>query len=404
MSRSPDDFTIGVEEEFQLVDPETRELRPGVDQVLPEAQERTSAAEVSHELQQSQIEIGTPVCRTLAEARAELVRLRAEVRESAAHRGLTIVAAGSHPSSRLDHQRITEIDDYRQIADNYAHLADEQVVFGCHVHVGVADRELAIAAMNHIRPWLAPLVALSSSSPFWSGADTGYASYRSEVFGRWPTAGAAEPFASRAEYEEVVDQLLSTGSIDAPARIYWDVRPSARYDTLELRVADVCTSVDDAVLVAGLAGALVRQGVTCAEAGEPHARRPPRTAARRALARRAVRHHRRPGRPPDDARRPGRRRGRAAARVRRPRRSTSGASATRSTHWPASCSPEVPAPSVNAPGTRGAVRSPTSSTGSSPRPPGSPPPRATHARTDDAGRQPARWPVGRSPARDWTHE
>jgi glutamate---cysteine ligase / carboxylate-amine ligase len=269
MSRSPDDFTIGVEEEFQLVDPATRELRSGVDDVLPEAQQRTSPDEVSHELQQSQIEIGTPVCRRLAEVRAELVRLRAEVRESAAHRGLTIVAAGSHPLSRIDRQRITDVEDYRRIADHYAHLADEQVVFGCHVHVGVADQELAIAAMNHIRPWLAPLVALSSSSPFWSGADTGYASYRSEVFGRWPTAGTVEPFASRAEYEEVVDQLLATGSIDAPARIYWDVRPSARYDTLELRVADVCTSVDDAVLVAGLAGALVRQGAALAEAGEP---------------------------------------------------------------------------------------------------------------------------------------
>ena len=269
MRRSPDDFTIGVEEEFQLVHPETRELHPGVEEVLAEAEQRTSPDEVSHELQQSQIEIGTPVCRTLAEARAELVRLRRQVNASAAERGLVIVAAGSHPKSALHDQQITDGDDYRKIAEHYAHLASEQVVFGCHVHVGVADAELAIAAMNHIRPWLAPVVALSASSPFWSGADTGYASYRSEVFGRWPTAGMTEPFASRTEYDEVVEQLLSTGAIDAPARIYWDVRPSARYATLELRVADVCTSVDDAVLVAGLAGALMRTGVALAEDERP---------------------------------------------------------------------------------------------------------------------------------------
>ena len=269
MPTTPDDFTIGVEEEYQLVHPETRELHPAVEDVLPEAERRASPDEVSHELQQSQIEIGTPVCRTLADARAELTRLRRQVGESAAARGLRIVAAGSHPTSATHEQRITDGADYRVIADRYAHLAGEQVVFGCHVHVGVADQELAIAAMNHLRPWLAPIGALSASSPFWSGADTGYASYRSEVFGRWPTAGGTEPFADRAEYDDVVAQLLETGAIDKPARIYWDVRPSARYDTLELRVADVCTSIDDAVLVAGLAGALVRRGAALAEAGEP---------------------------------------------------------------------------------------------------------------------------------------
>ena len=264
-----DDFTIGVEEEFQLVDVRTGALQPGVEDVLPAAQRRTRDGEVSHELQQTQIEIGTPICRTLDEVRSELVRLRGRVGEAAADRGLTIVAAGSHPSATMSDERFTRHDDYLNLAEQYGQLAREQTVFGCHVHVGVADRDLAVAAMNHLRPWLPVLLALSSSSPFWCGVDTGYSSYRSEVFGRWPTAGPAEIFRSRAEFDDVVEQLLASEAIDDRARIYWDVRPSAKYETLELRVADVCTSLDDAVMIAGLAGALVRQGCRDADAGLP---------------------------------------------------------------------------------------------------------------------------------------
>ena len=163
---------------------------------------------------------------------------------------------------------VTDESDYVDLADRYALLAHEQNVCGCHVHVGISDRELAIAALNFVRPWLPVLLALSSSSPFWDGTDTGYASYRAEIFGRWPTAGPPEPFRDRADYDDVVAQLLASESIDTPSRIYWDARPSMRYETLEIRVADVCTSLDDAVLVAGLTGALVRRGVTAAIAGE----------------------------------------------------------------------------------------------------------------------------------------
>lgn len=263
-----DDFSIGVEEEYQLVDRDSGALSPDIDEVFPAARDRVSD-DVSHELQQAQIEIGTPVCRTLDEVRAQLVRLRSEVDAAAAGRGLAIVAAGSHPLASPDVGSITDEPAYRQLADRYAHLAHEQVIFGCHVHVGIGDRDLAIAAMNHARPWLPVLLALSTSSPFWDGRDTGYASYRSEVFARWPTAGSPEVLESRADYDEVVRQLLATGGIDEPARIYWDARPSARYETIEVRIADVCTSVDDAVLIAGLVGGLLRYGVAMARAGTP---------------------------------------------------------------------------------------------------------------------------------------
>ena len=263
-----DDFSIGVEEEYQLIDRESGALAAGIDEVLAVADDQVSD-DVSHELQQAQIEIGTPICRTLEEVRAELVRLRTAVGAAAAERGLAIVAAGSHPVASVDGGGITDEPEYRMIAEQYAHLAREQVVFGCHVHVGIADRELAIAAMNHARPWLPVLLAVSTSSPFWDGIDTGYASYRCVVFTRWPTAGSPELLASRAEYDEVVRQLLATKTIDDRARIYWDARPSARYETIEVRIADVCTSIDDAVMVAGLVGALLRHGAAAALAGEP---------------------------------------------------------------------------------------------------------------------------------------
>lgn len=262
------DFTVGVEEEYQLVDLETRALHSGVDDVLPGAHARVGD-DVEAELQQSQIEIGTPVCNDLGEVRAELRRLRAEVASAAAAQGLALAAAGTHPFSRWQDNRITEKEAYVALADRYAHLAREQIVFGCHVHVAIGDQELAIQTMNQARPWLSPLLALSASSPFWQGTDTDYASYRTEVFGRWPTAGAPEAFASRAEFDRVVEELIATGSIDDRARLYWDVRPSARYETLEFRIADVCTSLDDAVMLAGLIGALVRRGAALAESGAP---------------------------------------------------------------------------------------------------------------------------------------
>jgi carboxylate-amine ligase len=229
---------------------------------------------VQPELYLSQREIGTPICRTLTEVRAELVRLRREVISAAEQEGSRIAAAGTHPFSHWGEQKITPKERYREISEGYKQLAREQLIFGCHVHVGINDREAAIEVMNRSRPWLAVLLALSANSPYWLGADTGYASFRTQLWRRWPMAGTPQVFASRAEYDALVASLVETESIEDGTKIYWDVRPSARFETLEFRVTDVCMTVDEAVMVAGLVRALARTVHADALRGTPieHAR------------------------------------------------------------------------------------------------------------------------------------
>lgn len=253
-----EDFTIGVEEEYQIVHPETRELRAASGRILPRAERApdVEAGEVQPELFLSQIEIGTPICRTLADVRAELVRLRRELIRAAERDGSRIAAAGTHPFSHWENQEITPQARYIGIAQDYQQLAREQLIFGCHVHVGIRDQEMAIQVMNRTRAWLAPILALAANSPFWLGADTGYNSFRTEVWRRWPMAGTPQVFASRAEYDELVRTLVETGSVTDASKIYWDVRPATRFPTLEFRVTDVCLTIDEAVMVAGLSRAL----------------------------------------------------------------------------------------------------------------------------------------------------
>jgi carboxylate-amine ligase len=264
------EFTLGVEEEYQIVNPVSRELRPRAGRILPAAQAAVGD-EATTELYQSQIEIGTPVCRTLGEARAELIRLRRALAEAAGREGCRIAAAGTHPFSCWQDQPLTPRERYRGIADDYQQVAREQVVFGCHVHVGFADREEAIQVMNRARPWLPPLIALAANSPFWQGADTGYASYRTELFQRFPMTGTPHPFASRAEYDDLVAGLVGVGMIEDASKLYWDVRPSSHFETLEFRVADVCMAVDEAMMVAGLCRALARACRDAHRGGEPAA-------------------------------------------------------------------------------------------------------------------------------------
>jgi carboxylate-amine ligase len=214
--------------------------------------------DVSHELYLSQIEIGTPVCRTLADVRTELVRLRGAVVEAARREGCRIAAAGTHPFSHWGEQALTPKPRYRELEADFQQLTREQIIFGCHVHVGIADREAAIQVMNRARPWLSAILALSANSPFWLGHDTGFASYRTELFERFPMTGIPHPFASRAEYDGLIATLVDTGIIDDASYIYWDVRPSSHFETLEFRIADVCLTVDEAVMVAGLTRALAR--------------------------------------------------------------------------------------------------------------------------------------------------
>ncbi len=262
------DFTVGVEEEFLLVDPDSRRLVPAADRVVSAAGVK-GEGDLGHELQLSQIETGTAVCEDLSQLRAELVRLRRLSAAAAERAGYRIAAAGTHPISVVEGSRLTPEPAYLRLERDYQLVAREQVVCGCHVHVGLSDREVAIAVLNRVRPWLAPVLALAVNSPYWQGEDTGYASFRTEIWRRWPMAGTPEPFASRAEYERLVEELLATGAIDAPARIYWDVRPSARFETLEFRATDTCLTVDETVMVAGLVRGLVRAAWEEARAGQP---------------------------------------------------------------------------------------------------------------------------------------
>jgi len=261
------DFTIGVEEEFLIVDGESRTLRPRAPDLVAAARETLGDA-VDQELHRSQIEIQTPVCASLAELRSELARLRQGLAAAVRPSGSRIIASGTHPFS-VWREDPSMSPKYEWLEREYEQLAREQLICGAHVHVGLADGEALIDVMNRARPWLSPILALSGNSPFWEGDDTGYASYRTELWRRWPMAGTPGPFASKAEFEALVETLLATGSIDDRARLYWDVRPSARFPTLEFRVTDVCLTVDDTVMVAGLVRGLVRSCQEEARAGEP---------------------------------------------------------------------------------------------------------------------------------------
>src|SRR5919202_2410525 len=257
MSARTVEYTFGVEEEYQIIDPETRELRVQGGHVVERAHQALGE-EVAPEVLASQIEVMTPVCSTLAEVRDELLRFRREVVEAAEEEGYRIAAASTHPFSRWQEQQVTPKTRYRNIMEYYQRVFRQQLAFGLHVHVGLSDREAAVQVMNRARVWLEPMLALSANSPFWLGADTGYASYRTQVWSGWPTWGPPGHFGSRAEHDALVKSLVETGSVVDATEIYWDMRLPERLDTVELRVMDVCSRVDEAVMLAGLARALVR--------------------------------------------------------------------------------------------------------------------------------------------------
>ena len=267
--------TFGVEEEFHVTDPRTGRLRADADRVLAATRHDRVEGEVEGELQQSMVETATPPCTELGAARDHLLRLRREVAAAAADVGRVVVAAGTLPTALPQDQRITPDDRYESIQQLYAQVARDQLVCGLHVHVAVADRDRAVVAMNHVRAWLPVLRALSCSSPFWARRDTGYASYRSLVWRRWPLSMVPGTFESAAEYDALLDWLVETGTLLDRGMAYFDVRPSEQQPTVELRVADTCTRVDEAVLQAALGRALVITGLRAADRGEqPLAPRP----------------------------------------------------------------------------------------------------------------------------------
>src|SRR6266540_2013093 len=256
------EFGFGIEEEHQILDPGSGELRSEIERLLPIVQAELGDR-AQPELYQAQIETATEVCESLADARAELIRLRRALLDAAARLGVAIATAGTHPFSDWRNQRITRKTRYQRLLADYQQVAREQVLFGCHVHVGIPDLESTVQTMNRVRAWLPTILALTANSPFWLGTDTGYASYRAQVWRRWPSAGMPPVLSGRAEYEALVSDLVGSGSIRDATKVYWDVRPSTRYPTLEFRIADACTSVDEALMVAGLCRALAR---ACCEA------------------------------------------------------------------------------------------------------------------------------------------
>ena len=245
-------FTMGVEEEYLLVDKETRALVIDPPQSLIGECEEILGEQVTAELLRSQIEIGTRVCKNVQEVRQELVRLRGAVIEVTGRHGLAPIAASTHPFSRWTEQKHTRKERYDALTTEMQAAARRLVICGMHVHVGIKDDALRIDLMNQMSYFLPHLLALSCSSPFWEGQDTGLKSYRLTIFDALPRTGLPERFQSFAEYQRHVDILINAGALEDSTKIWWDLRPSDRYPTLETRIMDVCTRLDDAVTLAAI--------------------------------------------------------------------------------------------------------------------------------------------------------
>ncbi|MDX1691425.1 MAG: carboxylate-amine ligase [Acidimicrobiia bacterium] len=245
-------FTIGIEEEYLLVDPSTRDLvaNPPPD-VLRECQE-ILGDQVGSEFLRAQIEVGTKVCPDVPTARADLVRLRRGVMDVAEAHDMALIAASTHPFAAWDRQRVTDKERYVMLAKDLQVVARRLVICGMHVHVGVEDPDLRLDLMNQAVYFLPHLLALSTSSPFWHGTETGLKSYRMSVFYSLPRTGLPEQFSSWGEYERHVRVLVDAGLIEDASKLWWDIRPSARYPTIEMRIADICTRIDDGIGVAAL--------------------------------------------------------------------------------------------------------------------------------------------------------
>ncbi len=245
-------ITLGVEEEFFLVDPTTGALARRSPELVSDACDALGSV-VTSELILCQIETATPVCSTLDELRYELDRQRSTLAKVAADHGVAVLAAGTHPVSGWRDQEVdADVVRYAELAERYQHLAFRQIICGCHVHIGLGDRSQEVGVMNAMLGWLPTLLALSANSPFWQGADTGYSSYRMEMWGGWPTAGFPPQVADRDEFDDVVRQLVQCDAITDASNLYWYARPSLHHPTLEIRPADTMTDPADTVALAGL--------------------------------------------------------------------------------------------------------------------------------------------------------
>ncbi|MGI9498811.1 MAG: carboxylate-amine ligase [Geminicoccaceae bacterium] len=253
----PPSLTLGVEEEYLLVDPKSRDLVASPPDGFMKACRDRLGDGVGHELLQSQIEVGTPVCQDIAEIRHELGRLRLGVAEIAREFGMATVASSTHPFARCKDQTRVQNERYDGLISDLRALADRMLICGMHVHAAIEDEELRIDLMNQATYFLPHLLALSTSSPFWEGDNTGLKAYRPTCFGDLPRTGLPEYFSGAAAWNEMLRQLAQTGLCQDPSKIWWDIRPSSRFPTLEMRICDVCTTLEDTITIAALYQAIL---------------------------------------------------------------------------------------------------------------------------------------------------
>jgi carboxylate-amine ligase len=250
-------FTIGIEEEYQTIDPVSRDLRSHIDAQIIEKGKVLLQEAVKAEMHQSVVEVGTGVCRNVAEAAVELRNLRREIIRLARDNGLRVAAAATHPFADWRFQEIYPDPRYRTIVEDMKLVARANLIFGLHVHIGVEDRETAIHIMNAARYFVPHILALSTNSPFWIGMETGFKSYRCKVFERFPRTNIPDYFPSWGEYLSFVDLLVKTGCIDNAKKIWWDIRPHPNFETLEFRVCDIPMRVEETIALAALIQATV---------------------------------------------------------------------------------------------------------------------------------------------------
>jgi carboxylate-amine ligase len=263
-----DPYTLGVEEEYQLLDETTFDLVQHIETMLEAVTGHELEARINAELMQSVLEIATPVCRNAGDVMRWLTKLRRYITEIANERSTRVGSAGTHPFSLFEAQRITAKDRYRALIDQLQYVARRELIFGMHVHVAVDDPEKAIKVVNGLLPQMAPLLSLSASSPFWRGEPTGLASSRQMVFSAFPRSGPPPRFRDYADYADVVGQLERAGCIADYTHIWWDIRLHPRLGTIEVRICDAVTRVEDAVAIAAYCQALVKQLCERYEAGE----------------------------------------------------------------------------------------------------------------------------------------
>lgn len=249
---TPPTFSLGIEEEYQSIDPETRDLRSHIEFEILEQGKSILRERVKAELHQSVVEVGTGVCKDINEARADLTELRYEMIGLARKSGLRLAAAATHPFADWRDQEIYPDARYQTIVEDMQNVARSNLIFGLHVHVGVADRETQIHLMNAARYFLPHILALSGNSPFWLGMDTGLKSYRCKVFDKYPRTNIPDYFPSYGEYESFVNLLVKTNCIDNAKKIYWDIRPHPHFPTLEFRVMDLPMRLDETLAIAAL--------------------------------------------------------------------------------------------------------------------------------------------------------